>query len=52
VGLGKDADSVQVLWVGAPPKQGFRGLLPVADDTGERKVSGKTGSAREREGGE
>jgi hypothetical protein len=34
VGLGKDADSVQVLWVGAAPKQTFRDLLPVrADDT-------------------
>jgi cytochrome oxidase Cu insertion factor (SCO1/SenC/PrrC family) len=34
VGLGKDADSVQVLWIGAAPKQGFRALLPLrADDS-------------------
>ncbi len=33
VGLGKDADRVQVLWVGAPPSQGFRALLPVVADT-------------------
>ena len=32
VGLGNNADSLQVLWVGTPPKQGFRNLLPVTAD--------------------
>ncbi|HTA65470.1 MAG TPA: hypothetical protein VK753_08195 [Xanthomonadaceae bacterium] len=32
VGLGNNADSLQVLWVGAAPKQGFRNLLPVSAD--------------------
>lgn len=34
LGLGKDADSVQVLWVGVAPKQVFRNLIVLrADDT-------------------
>jgi cytochrome oxidase Cu insertion factor (SCO1/SenC/PrrC family) len=32
VGMGHDANSVQVLWVGAAPKQGFRNLIPVSAD--------------------
>ena len=32
VGLGKDADRVQVLWIGTPPSQGFRALLAVGAD--------------------
>ncbi len=33
IGLGNNANSVQVLWVGAAPKIGFRTLLPVSADT-------------------
>lgn len=33
-GLGNSADSVQVLWVGTAPKQGFRNLIVVTADTG------------------
>jgi hypothetical protein len=32
VGMGHDADSIQVLWVGPPPPHGFRGLIPVSAD--------------------
>ena len=32
VGLGNNADSVQVLWAGAAPKQGFRNLIVVDAD--------------------
>jgi cytochrome oxidase Cu insertion factor (SCO1/SenC/PrrC family) len=32
IGLGHDASSVQVLWVGAAPQHGFRALLPVSAD--------------------
>ena len=32
IGLGHNADSVEVLWVGAPPKAGFRTLIPVSAD--------------------
>jgi cytochrome oxidase Cu insertion factor (SCO1/SenC/PrrC family) len=33
VGLGNNADGVQVLWVGAPPAHGFRTLVPVSADS-------------------
>lgn len=33
VGLGKNANGVQVLWVGAAPSQGFRALIPVSADS-------------------
>jgi cytochrome oxidase Cu insertion factor (SCO1/SenC/PrrC family) len=33
VGLGNKADSVQVLWVGAAPKQEFRTLIPLSADS-------------------
>lgn len=32
VGLGTSANSVQVLWIGTPPKQGFRNLFPLSAD--------------------
>ena len=32
IGLGHDADHVQVLWIGTPPHEGFRALLPVSVD--------------------
>jgi len=32
VGLGNNADHVQVLWVGPAPKAGFRALVPVTAD--------------------
>ena len=32
VGLGNNADSVQILWVGPAPRQGFRALIPVTAD--------------------
>ena len=32
VGLGHNASNVEVLWVGAPPRIGFRGLISVSAD--------------------
>ncbi len=32
IGLGSNADGVQVLWVGAAPRQEFRALMPVGAD--------------------
>ena len=46
VGLGNDADRVQVLWIGVAPKQGFRNLIPVrADDLAPRLPDAATRDA-------